>query len=102
MIITAKVVLVIYNSFMYRLFPDTHPKMEELQIELLQRAEPWQKLAMVWQMNAAVRTMLLSGLRTRHPDDPPEIIQRRLADLLLGEALAEEVYGPLEGVADAG
>ena len=33
----------VYNSLMYRLFPDTHPKFEELQIKLLQRAEPWQK-----------------------------------------------------------
>ncbi len=91
-----------YNSHMYRLFPDTDPKVEELQIELLQRAEPWQKLEMVWQMNAAVRTMLVSGLRARHPNDSPEMINRRLADLLLGEVLAEQVYGPLEGIEDAG
>lgn len=87
---------------MDRLFPDTHPKIEELQIELPRRAEPWQKLEMVWQMNAAVRRMLICGLRTRHPDDPAEMINRRLADMLLGETLAEQVYGPLEGVVDAG
>jgi hypothetical protein len=39
---------------MYRLFPDTHPKFEKLQIELLRSAEPWRKLEMVWEMNAAV------------------------------------------------
>ncbi len=26
------------------LFPDTHPKMEELQIELIQRMPSWKKL----------------------------------------------------------
>ena len=46
--------------------------------------------------------MLLSGLRSRHPDDPPEMIDRRLAGLLLGEELARRVYGPLEGDGDAG
>ncbi|MDX1436257.1 MAG: hypothetical protein R3335_05575 [Anaerolineales bacterium] len=83
-----------YNFSMYRLFPDTDPKFEELQVELLQKAQPWRKLEMVWEMNAAVRTMLLSGLRSRHPDDPPEAIQRRLADLLLGPDTAQKVYGP--------
>ncbi len=49
---------------------------------------------MVSEMNKAVRTMLLSGLRARHPDSPPEVINRRLADLLLGTETAERVYGP--------
>jgi hypothetical protein len=87
---------------MYRLFPDTHPKFEELQVELLRSADPWRKLEMVWQMNAAVRTMLLSSLRSRHPDAPPQAIERRLAGLLLGEQLARRVYRPLEAAGDAG
>lgn len=87
---------------MYRLFPDTHPEVEERQLELLRRAEPWRKLEMVWQMNAAVRTMLMSGLRSRHPGEGPEILDRRLADLLLGPELARQVYGPLEVTRDAG
>jgi len=49
----------------------------------------------VGQMNAAVKTMMLSGLRKRYPKDPTEIIQRRLADLLLGTELALKAYGPL-------
>ena len=83
-----------YNSSMYRLFPDTDPAFEELQIDLLRQAKPWKKLEMVWEMNAAVRTMLLSGLRSRHPDEPPEAIERRLADLILGADIAQRVYGP--------
>lgn len=87
---------------MYRLFPETHPKFEELQIELLRRVQPWRKLEMVWEMNDAVRTMLLSGLRSRYPEDPPEAIERRLADLLLGSEMAQQVYGPLEVATDVG
>lgn len=89
-------------SRMYRLFPDTRPEVEERQIELLRRAEPWRKLEMVRQMNAAVRTLLLSGLRSRHPEEGPETLERRLADLLLGPELACQVYGPLEEPGDAG
>ena len=81
---------------MYRLFPDTHPRIEALQIELLRNAPAWRKLEMVGQMNAAVRQMALCGLKMRYPDEPPEKLRRRLADLLLGKELAQKVYGPLE------
>lgn len=83
---------------MSKLFPDTHPEFEALQIELLRAASPWRKLEMVWQMNDAVRTLALSGLKARYPDDPPEKIRRRLAEILLGPDLAAKVYGPLEEV----
>ncbi len=81
---------------MSRLFTDTHPKMEALQIELLRRAPPWRKLEMVWQLNAAVQALALSGLKARYPDDPPGKLRRRLADLLLGKELATRVYGSIE------
>ena len=87
---------------MTRLFADTHPKFEALQIELLRSAPTWRKLEMVWQLNTAVRTMAISGLKVRYPDDPPEKIRRRLADILLGPDLAVIVYGPLEEVENAG
>jgi hypothetical protein len=80
---------------MSRLFADTHPEMETLQIELLRSAPPWRKLEMVWQLNAAVQALALSGLRGRYPEDSPEKLRRRLADLLLGGETAAKVYGPL-------
>jgi hypothetical protein len=82
---------------MYRLFPDTDPAFEDLQIDLLRRAKPWRKLEMVWEMNAVVRTMLLSGIRSRHPDETPEAIERRLADLILGADVALRIYGARTG-----
>jgi hypothetical protein len=87
---------------MSRLFEDTHPEFEALQIELLQSCPPWRRLEMVWQMNAAVQTLALSGLSARYPNDPPEKICRLLADVLLGSDLAAKVYGPLEIGEDAG
>ena len=80
----------------YRLFPDTHPRMEALQIELLWAAPAWRKLEMVGEMNAMVRLLALSGLKSRFPNDSPEKLHRRLADLLLGQELANKVYGLLE------
>jgi hypothetical protein len=51
---------------------------------------------MVGQMNATVRLLALSGLRSRYPNDSPARLRRRLADILLGQELADKVYGALE------
>ncbi len=74
---------------------DTHPKIERLQIERLQRMPPWRKMALMGEMSQTVRVLALAGLRQRHPDDTPALRQRRLADLLLGPELACRAYGPL-------
>jgi len=76
------------------LFPDTHPQAEQVQIELLRQAPAWRKLDMVGQLNQALRTLALSGLRQRHPQATPQELRRRLADLLLGPALAAMAYDP--------
>ena len=86
---------------MSKLFPDTSPEAEAVLINLLRQAPPWRKLEMVNRLNASMHTLLISGLRQRHPQASEEHIRRRLADLLLGPKLAQEVYGPLgEGRAE--
>ena len=79
------------------LFPDTRPEAERVQIALLRQAPPWRKLHMVGQMNQTVRTLALSGLRQRYPQATPQELRRRLADLVLGPALAARVYGLMVG-----
>lgn len=81
---------------MSTLFPDTNPEAEELLIRLLRETPPWRKFEMVAQMSAMVRKLNQIGMQKRYPDDPPEKIRRRLADLWLGEELALKVYGALE------
>ena len=81
---------------MTALYSDTSDKAERIQIELLRRAPAWRKIRMVAQMNDTVRTLALSGLRQRHPDASPVELRRLLADLILGEALAEKIYGPIQ------
>lgn len=84
------------------LFPDTRPEAEAVLIRLLREAPSWRKLEMVGQMNEAVRTMMFNGLRERYPHDPPALLRRRMADLLLGSELATRVYGPFRGEENAG
>lgn len=80
---------------MSALFPDTSPEAEAMLIDLLRQAPAWRKLALVDDLNQAVRTLALSGLRQRHPHASEAELRRRLADILLGPELAEKAYGPL-------
>lgn len=77
------------------LFPDTDPQAEAVLITLLRQASPARKLAMVGELNSAVRTLALAGLRRRFPAAGGAELQRHLADLLLGADLANQAYGPL-------
>ncbi len=80
---------------MRTLAEDTRADAERVLIELLRGASPPRKLAMVLDANRTARTLALTGLRERHPNDPPALLRRRLADLWLGSELAVRAYGPL-------
>jgi len=76
--------------------PDTSPEAERVLIDLLRRASPARKFQMIVSANVASRQLALAGLRMRHPQDSPQQLRRRLADLWLGEELAAKAYGPPE------
>lgn len=78
---------------MARLYSDTHPKMEALQIQLWRQASHTRKLNMLAQLNSSDRMLALAGLRAQHPQASAAELRRKLADLLLGEELARKVYG---------
>jgi hypothetical protein len=67
--------------------------MERVRIQLLRKAPPWRKLAMIEDTNRAVRTLALAGLRLRHPEESYTSLRRRLADMMLGPELAKRAYG---------
>jgi hypothetical protein len=78
---------------MSALSSDTHPKMEALQIKLLRQASPTRKMNMLAALNASARLLALTGLRAQYPQASEAELRRRLANLLLGEELAQKVYG---------
>ncbi len=80
---------------MSRLFADTSPEAEEVLVKLFREAPGWRKLEMVGELYATTKLLALGGLRERHPEASEEELQRRLADLLLGEDLVARAYGPL-------
>lgn len=72
---------------------DTHPKMEALQIQLWRQASPTRKMQMVAQLNASARMLAMTGLRSRFPNANEAELRFKLAVLILGDELAEKVYG---------
>ncbi len=74
---------------------DTHPKIEQMQIEFIRRMPAWKKLAMVDDLNETVKTLALSGIKERNPGASPQEIHRMLAELILGPELARKVYGEI-------
>lgn len=80
---------------MSALFPDTHPRMEALQIQLWRQASPTRKMNMLAQLNKSAQMLALAGLRTQYAQASESEIRRRLAGLLLGEESACKVYGEI-------
>ncbi len=80
---------------MESLYSDTNPKMEALQIQLWRQATPTRKMQMLAQLNASLKILALTGLRSRFPNASEAELRRRLAGLLLGEEIARTVYGDL-------
>jgi hypothetical protein len=73
---------------------DTSPDTKAFQIEGYRCMSPAQKLALAGAMYETVRTLAEAGIRARFPQADEGEIRRRLADALLGPALARDVYGP--------
>jgi hypothetical protein len=80
---------------MSTLFPDTHPKMEALQIRLWRSASPMRKMQMLAQLNQSAKILAMAGLRRQYPKASENELRRRLAGLLLGEETACKIYGDL-------
>ncbi len=73
---------------------DTSLEAEAVRLEVLRRMPAWRRLELLDDACRMSRELARVGLRRRHPDAAPEVIERLLMDLVLGEALAERVYGP--------
>jgi hypothetical protein len=72
---------------------DTHPKMEALQIQLWRQASPTRKMAALAQLNASVRLLAMTGLRSQYPQASEAELRFKLSVMLLGDELARKVYG---------
>lgn len=75
----------------YQQLTDTHQQAESVLVELLRKKEPWEKLQMVSQLNATMRTLMMSGIAHRHPEMNDQQRRRKLFEQILGAETAEKV-----------
>lgn len=74
---------------------DTTPEAEKIQIDILRQMPIARKLQLMEDLNQMARRLALRQLRQQHPHAADAELFRRLADRLLGPALAANVYDPL-------
>lgn len=82
-----------WDGLVNTLASDISPEAERLPIELWREMPASRKMELLGGMYAAVKTLAREGLVQRFPAAAQAEINRRLADLMLGEELAEQVYG---------
>jgi hypothetical protein len=81
-----------YTWIMGGYYSDTHPKIEQMQIELIRKMPSWKKFAAIDDLNETVKRLSLSGIKQGHPEASTAQLHRMLADILLGEDLAQRAY----------
>jgi hypothetical protein len=70
---------------------DADAKTERVLIQSWREASRPRKLEIVEEANRTAR----ARVQQRYPKDNPEVLRRRLADLLFGPELARKAFGPL-------
>ena len=78
-----------------RLYADTSADAERVLLTIYRQMPVWRKVALVEDANRTARQLALVGLRSRHPHDSMSVLRRRLLGLVLGEATAAKLYGPV-------
>jgi len=73
---------------------DTSPEAEAVMIGILSRMPAWRRLELLEDACLAARSLARAGLRRRYPEASEPEIDRLLFGLLLGDELADKVYGP--------
>lgn len=67
-------------------------------LEIYRHMPIWRKMEIVDDAIRTGRRLGLAGLSARHPRESLDRLRRRLLGLVLGDRVANEVYGPLDDV----
>lgn len=85
-------------EFPDRIFSDTPAEVEQRLVEIYRCMPSWRKIELVEDAIRTARQLAFAGLRSRHPGESEARLRRRLLDLVLGEEITCDVYGPADWV----
>ena len=72
---------------------DTSPEAQRMQVELMRRLSPSQKLALAFELTEAIRNLVLADLQRRFPEADPIEIRRRFIARVLSREDVIHAYG---------
>ncbi len=75
------------------IWPDTHPKIEQMLLDAYERMSADELMGQVTQLTQAAQQMALAGLRDEFPEADEREIQMRLACLWYGPELVKRATG---------
>ena len=70
---------------------DTSPEARAVQLELLRRMSPDERLEKTFSLSNGLRRMAMDAIRRRHPDFDEEQVRIKFIELTYGKDLAEGV-----------
>jgi hypothetical protein len=71
---------------------DTSKEIEKIQIDILRKKEPEQRLKLALQLFETEKKLLIEGIRSRHPEYTEKEIKLALIRTFLGDELFETIY----------
>jgi hypothetical protein len=77
---------------------DTSREIEKIQVNILRKMEPEQRLKLVFQLFETEKKLLIEGIRSRHPEYTEKEIKLALKRIFLGDELFEIVYPKAKGI----
>jgi hypothetical protein len=70
---------------------DTSPEAYAIQLALLRRMSPIQRLKKTFALSRQVKRMSMNAIRRRHPEFDEDAVRLKFIELTYGEALADGV-----------
>lgn len=75
---------------------DTSPEAYAVQLELLRRMSPTERLRKTFALSRQVKRMAMDAIRRRHPESDEYAVRLKFIELTYGKALADDVRRSLE------
>ena len=70
---------------------DTSPEAYAVQLELLRRMSPIQRLRKTFALSRQLKRMSMDAIRRRHPEFDEDAVRLKFIELTYGKALADDV-----------
>ena len=85
-----------YNQLMITQSTDTHPKAEEIQLQLLRQATPAKRFAIMCSLSQTAAALSRRAIRRANPSYSQQELDLAFVSYHYGDALAEQVQHYLE------